>query len=194
MKVAIVGGTASRDDAPFKDPAWEIWTVATVVERIPRVHRLFEIHHRPDWLEHTPDRRRVMRLNEAKCPVYMRETHADIPRSVAYPFEEVRARFGEVCPNTRADFFLSSIDYALALCAVEGVEAVALYGANMTGKSEYGYQLPSCQYWIGLLRGAGIPVWIHPTSPICRMRAQYGSPEWSEPEARQRFRRELAPL
>lgn len=197
MKVAIVGGSSSREAAPFNDPEWEIWTVATVIERIPRAHRLFEIHDRAHWLDHTSDARRVMRLNAAKCPVYMREVQPDVPRSVRYPLEDVAAAFGAVCPNTRADFFLSSVDYMLALCAFMApaeVQEVGLWGCNMTGKLEYGYQLPSCQYWIGLLRGRGIPVWIHPNSPLCRMRAQYGSPEWSESETQKRFRRELAPL
>lgn len=197
MKIALVGGTASREDAPYNDPEWEIWTVATVVERIPRVHRLFEIHERECWLEHTSEYRRVLRLNGKRVPVYMRQVHDDIPASVAYPLEAVVERFGPVCPNTRPDYLGSSIDYMLALCALMGtaeVEMVGLWGINMTGRTEYGYQLPSCQYWIGILRGMGIPVWIHPTAPLCKQRAQYGTKEWSHSDVQERFRRELAPL
>jgi hypothetical protein len=161
---------------------------------VPKADRLFEIHDRANWLAHTSDHRRVQRLNGAKCPVYMRELHADIPRAVVYPLEAVVSRFGDVCPNTRPDFFASTIDYMLALCALERPDEVRLYGINMTGRTEYAYQLPSCQYWVGLLRGLGVPVWIHPSSPLCKLRAQYGSPEWSTPAVQQRYARELAPL
>lgn len=196
MKVALVGGTASKEDAPWKDPSWRIWTVATAVERCSRVDLLFEIHDRAHWLAHTPDHRRVMRLNSHPVPVMMRETHPDIPRSVRYPLEAVVSRFAPVCPNSRPDYLQSSIDYMLAFAALNAadVEQIGFWGINMTGRTEYGYQLPSCQYWIGILRGMGVPVWIHPTSPLCRMRAQYGTAEWSTPDAQKRYAREVAPV
>lgn len=47
LKIAVVGfASTSRNQAPFQDPAWEVWGLNSLYALIPRFSRWFEIHPR----------------------------------------------------------------------------------------------------------------------------------------------------
>ena len=44
-RIAIVGFTASRDQAPWGDPDWEIWICNNLWKIVPdKWHRLYDLH------------------------------------------------------------------------------------------------------------------------------------------------------
>jgi hypothetical protein len=79
---------------------------------------------------------------------------------MAYPFDQVAATTGA--------YWNSSIAYMLALAIHEGAEEIAIYGVDMKGDDEYGYQKPNMEYLIGLAIGRGIKVTIPDASPLLK--------------------------
>jgi hypothetical protein len=157
LKVAIVGLSDSWREAPWEEADWELWGLPWHEGYWRHMHRLFEMHdmrllmsehsQRPaDYLE---------RLRE--CRPYM-QTESDY--GVRYPFEEVA--------QTTGAYWNSSIAYALAMAIHEGAEEIGIYGVDMKGDDEYGYQKPNMEYLIGLARGKGIKVHIPQSSPLLK--------------------------
>lgn len=162
MNVAIVGlSPTSHDDAPWGAKDWEIWGLPWDEGYWPLMHRLFEMHdlrllesehcHRkPGYLD---------RIKSSDVPLYMQEAY--FPGATRYPFESVGVSIG-------ADYFNSSIAYAMALAIHEGAEEIGIYGVDMKGDDEYGYQKPNMEYLVGVARGKGIKVTIPDSSPLCK--------------------------
>lgn len=93
----------------------------------------------------------LQRLETCDVPLY---TQAN------YPFDEVA--------KTTGYYWNSSIAYAMALAIHEGAEEIGVYGVDMKGDDEYGYQKPNMEYLVGLARGMGIKVHIPEQSPLCK--------------------------
>jgi hypothetical protein len=161
MKVAIIGlSPGTHDQAPWEEADWELWGLPWDEGYWRYMHRLFEMHDlrllqsehckRPkDYLE---------RL--AECGAYMQEAY--FPGVKRYPFEEV---------SKTTDYWNSSIAYAMAMAIHEGAEEIGIYGVDMKGDDEYGYQKPNMEYLIGLARGRGIKVHVPEKSPLLKFNA-----------------------
>jgi len=161
-KVALVGSTPTKKDAPFGDDEFDIWAVSGAVysrsldgahvedtedngwNSVHRVDAFFEMHKREKWES------RAKLLDMAGRPVYMLHHFPDVRSSVAYPIEEVALDCG--------DFFTCSISYMMALAIYQAYEEIHLYGIMMNHETEYAYQRPSVEYYMGLARGRGIRV------------------------------------
>lgn len=153
MKVAIVGLSPSHTLAPWNDPAWQKWGLGWDVNA-PRMDRVFEMHD--DWRE-VQVKGYESRLRD--CPrLYMQRAY--LPHATVFPFDEVAQDVG--------DYWNSSLAYALSLAIHEKAEEIGLYGIDMKGDDEYGYQKPNMEYLIGLARGRGIKVHIPEQSPLCK--------------------------
>jgi len=170
-KVAIVGFADTRSDAPYNDPSWEIWGLNDLHSSIPRYDRWFDIHTRENIdedvkLGRTPsDKCGLGGLSKLNVPIYMQDKYADVPNSIKFPLKEIVDKFG--------DYFTNSISYMTALAIFEGYNEISIYGVDMAVGSEYVDQRPSCEYFIGLARGAGIKVYIPPASDLCKARFMY---------------------
>ena len=173
-KVAILGFTDTRLEAPFGDPEWEIWGL----NELYRYHdarqfsRWFEIHDRKLIEEdkgvpgHWPPH--IEALKQFPIPVYMHQHWDDIPNSVAYPKEEMERAFPD------GQYQTSSISWMIALAVLEGFKEIGVYGVDMAQDIEYVQQRPACEYWIGLARGMGTKVYVPRTSDLLKAVGQYG--------------------
>lgn len=158
LKVAIVGlSQSTRHLAPWKDAQWHLWGLAWDTSRYD-FHRVFEIHDYEDLQATYPNLGAYLEKLQHLDSVYM--AGAYLPNAIVYPFDEVAQTVG--------DYWCSSIAYMLALAIHEGAEEIALYGVDMRGDDEYGYQKPNCEYLIGLARGKGIKVHVPEASPLCK--------------------------
>lgn len=177
-RICITGFADSRDQAPFADPSWEIWGVNDLYAHVPRVDVTFEVHH----LLGLGNRRNPQHeafLRAGKHPVWMTAAHADFPSARAVPYDELIARF----PRS---YFTNSISIMLAMAILEisgnaswqpmkyARGEIALFGVDMAAQTEYGSQRPSCEYFIGIADGLGIPVHIPDNSDLCKTTALYG--------------------
>lgn len=170
--VAIVGACSTYRLAPYQDPAIEIWGIGRHLTRYRRVTRVFEMHARAIWEPYlrVTEHRYALDLAGAGCPVYMREQHADIPNSVAFPLDQVIAAIG--------DYFVCSFSYMLGLAIAEGVDRLELYGINLTAAEEYVYQRANVEHLLGIAKGRGVDVWVHHSSPLLKAGLRYGTEEW----------------
>ena len=181
-KVAIVGCADSKDLAPFNNPEYEIWGVNNLYAFIPpgSAHRWFEIHQiefngqsfiRRGKLAFRgkPITEYLAEINSLGIPIYMQKHWPNIPNSVPYPLKEVIAKLG--------GYFTNTISYMIALAIYEGFERIDIYGVDMAVDSEYYYQRPSCEYFIGVARGMGIEVYIPPQADLMKTRFLYGFQE-----------------
>ena len=162
MKVAIVGLSAStHDEAPWGDPTWQKWGLPWDEGYWVRMDRMFEMHDMRLLLSEHSKRPKGYLERLKECQPYMQ---TDSEYGKRYPFEEVA--------QTTGYYWNSSIAYALAMAIHEGAEEIGLWGVDMKGDDEYGYQKPNVEYLIGLARGKGIEVHVPEKSPLLKFTAQ----------------------
>ncbi len=187
-RIAIVGFSEStRHLAPYNEPDVEIWGCNHVLQFIPRVDVLFELHdmdelktkygpNLPSYLE---------QLKRFQGPVFMKEHVPEIPSSTAYPIDEIKERFGfhhefiaidpekgTVTGRERSSYssFKSSISYMLAMVPMEAPQCkeVMIYGVDMIADTEWGFQRHNLYLFIGWLRGLGFNVVIPDRSALLK--------------------------
>lgn len=132
-----------------------------------------DMHDRRDGDISTRDEANLEWMRKAKFPqgLYMQDHYEDIPNSKRFPLERA-IRF------YRTTYFTNSISYLLALLGMAGRDdsgqvvnedeaygEVHVYGVDMAqadhtpgAQGEYAWQRPSCEYFLGFLRGMGIKV------------------------------------
>lgn len=198
-KIAIVGtAPTSYGLAPFQDESWEIWGTSRLYQQIPRWDVWFELHELDTigkgWM--TDEQSRVNGrashleyLSQQGHPIYLqREEPERIPSGIAYPLEEVRQHLADRFGSTE-DYFTNHIAYMIALALFVGAEEIGLYGVDMAMDDEYAYQRPSCEYLIGLARGAGIKVHIPRESDLLKAMLLYGYDDDNPMSAKLRARK-----
>ncbi len=180
--IAIIGSAPSSVRlAPFNDPKWAIWGCSPgAYGHTTRSDLWFEIHR---WEPAQPgfpfDPTAQPWFSPEYCDflrrhpgVVMATDHADVPNCVRYPFEEMIEKHGPY-------FFTSSIAWMLALAIELKPKAIGLWGVDMAASSEYAFQRPGCQHFIGLAIRAGIEVILPPESDLMRPTTMYGISEYN---------------
>lgn len=165
-RVAIVGfaGT-TKDQAPYNDPTWSIWGLNQLYRHIPRADRWFEIH--ANWNEHVVEGTDHQKwLADAQIPIYMVNRVEGIPNSVRYPIERMLAG--------TSDYFTSTVAFMVALAIEEGFQEIGLWGIDMVANSEYAYQRPCVEFWLGIAHGKGITVTLPQDTALCTQTHRYG--------------------
>jgi hypothetical protein len=161
-KLILLGSAPCRKDTPYDDLSYDIWSIggAPLWADVKRFDVLFEMHKRHEWLP------RSEALNKCGKPVFMLRHYREIENSIAFPFDEIS--------EDGAGFYAGSISYMLALAVYFGYKEIALYGILMEHGTEYEKQLPSASYYVGVARGRGIKVNIHPDATLCKSLEDYG--------------------
>lgn len=180
MKIGIVGSNVTtRHLAPFGDPSWQLWSMNNLFVNFPGVQwaRWFEIHiiEKIDnhWLRRESKTFRnetvdnyINDLCSLPCPVYMHKQWIEIPNSIEYPLDLVKANFRRI--------FKGSVSYMLALAILERPEKIGLWGVDLSSTTEYAEQKPSTWYLLGLAEGRGIELVIPDESDLLKVRSLYG--------------------
>jgi hypothetical protein len=167
-RLAIVGGWPhNRQLIPFDDELTDIlvmneaaehswmrrWDICLQLHK-PEVYRSPDNYVRPThwaWLQRRHDK-----------PIYMQDVDLDVPDSVRYPIEEVRAMLPPFIvlddgQPSEASYIRSSIAHALALALyLDKYDEIGLYGINLESNTEYFYQASNMAFWIGFALGRGV--------------------------------------
>ena len=167
-EVAIVGfAPSTMEDVQFLfgDPNIEIWALNQLYIAWPRIcpenrmpekrniTRWFQIHHRHSY-DQTVQRDHSHHdwlTNQKDFPIYMMDREEDIPVSCKFPAKLLIEHF-----NRR--YFTNSISWEIALAIYEGFKKIHIYGVDMAQDSEYAFERPSVEYWMGVAEGSGIKV------------------------------------
>ena len=175
-KVVAICGTApsSRMMANEQAPEVDIWALNDCYSFIDQEHLngslWFEIHAEDVW---KGDGEGHVAFLKAHPHVYMLQHYDELPGSERYPFELIRDEFFPHVDltDTKAmeEMMLgSTIDYMLALALARGYEEIKFYGINMTTQTEFRHQLPSCNFWLGMIRGKGVKLVLPDDCPMLR--------------------------
>lgn len=143
---------------------------------MPRWDRWFEMHSRAIFYEsfssdnpRTAGHLEWLKKQEAGGkPIYMVEKYDDIPASVAYPFDDMMARYGGI------RYYTSSIAYMLALAIAEGYAEIHVYGVDMMMDDEYAFQRSCCDFFLGVALGMGRKVFVPWQSALLKSGYLYG--------------------
>lgn len=179
-KIAILGSAQSSTLlAPFNDPTWAIWctspgTFAQTADK--RTDVWFELHR---WLPSDPGKAGApgtrpwfspefhQFLSKYQGPVFMTEKQPSIPKSEPFPYQLLLDKHGPY-------FFTSSISWMLAFALEQPIKAIAMFGVDMAANSEWAYQRPGCQHFLGLASQMGIEVVLPPESDLMQPSTMYG--------------------
>lgn len=189
--VAIIGFTQHQLKAPWTNPEWAMWGLNDL-------HQFFEGHspgifasgrvewfqlHRDEWgtFPGARDDNHTKWLAEQTIPIWMWEHREDIPSSLAYPMRDImrKAVLPHGKPMSEEAYFNNSISWMIALAILRGFKRIGIYGVDMAldgvhGESEYSWQRPSVEYFVGVARGMGIDVVMPMESEICKASYLYG--------------------
>ena len=186
-KVAIVGCADSRIHTPWdREAEFEFWGVNNLYLTTPGPWtRWFDIHtFKQDpitkkWLRRGDDNFRgapvekyLADLQGLDIPIYMQQPCALVPNAVLFPTNEILQTFG--------NYFTNTISWQIALAMMSGFREIWILGVDMAVDTEYYWQRPSCEYFIGLARGAGITVYLPDDCDLLKTRFLYAIHEDQE--------------
>lgn len=192
MKIAIVGTAPSTcRKAPYSDPSWKIWGCSPGLYPVaPRTDAWFELHRWEPPVIGRPDQQKawfspeyVMWLSMYQGPVYMQEPVREVPNSRALPVKDLLLKYGHY-------FFTSSIAWMMAMAIEEierarekrepgspEVDALGLFGVDMSATEEYGYQRAGCQFFLQIAHSRNIQIAVPMESDITCPAPLYGISE-----------------
>lgn len=143
--VCIIGKGAGWELAPPTSEA-ECWGITQLNLRRP-VNRVIDMNDYSLWGEkEASEAKESRRLAQENGIPYI-----DLDE---YPLEIIIDAF-------KTDYFNSTVDYAIALAIYEDYEKIDFYGVNMANLTEYSYQKPGVEFWIGIAKGRGTEVNVH---------------------------------
>ena len=164
-KIAIVGFTSSRNEAPWDDPTFEKWLCNNLWKYAPegKWDRLYDLHEHHNIIK---DAEHAAYLARCDKPVYVFEPKPEWPTSVAFPKEPILDKLGR--------YFTNSISWMIAHALMEGVTELHIYGVDLAQGSEYAQQRPSAEFHLGVAVGMGVKVYIPPSSDLLHAGTLYG--------------------
>ncbi len=190
-RIICVSGFAdsSRDMANHEPADVEIWGLNRCYTYLKRWDRWFEVHETELYSGKTGLRETdyLDMLRNSGKPIYMQHPDPTVPNALQIPVKEMTTTGG------LRDYFTTSIAYMLAMIVYEHdlgqtVSEVRMYGVDMSAYSEYSYQRPCVEYWLGVLDGRGIKVTVPMVSPVLKAIVSYGRHSerllWSQASAR----------
>jgi len=160
------------------------------------ISRVFEVHHLLGMGNrrnptHEPWMKEI--APQLNIPIYMQEKREEFPSSVGVPRMELIECFGDEGFGGRAgcDYITNSISWMIALALFETSEwtelpdgrrirlcekgtEIGLWGVDMAADTEFGSQRPSCEFWLGVGKSMGVPLYIPDDSELLKAPALYG--------------------
>lgn len=201
-KICIVGFAESkRQLGNFLSDDWVRWGVNDLYHYLPGIDVVFEVHHLDNLgarrnAEHLQSLATgQFRINpdiakaegwppvHRELPVVLLEDNPNLATAMVLPASEIEQTFG-------TEYFTSSIAWMIAFAILELTEVkeidgrktriaregaqLALVGIHMAADTEYAAQRPCAEYWVGVARGLGIPVYVPDEADILKSAAKYG--------------------
>ena len=112
---------------------------------------------------------------EAQIPHLYAGSDGTHPFQQKYPLDDVikdclsgLVEINENREETVRKYFTSTFAYMMGLAIHEKFDVIELYGIDMENNTEYGYQRPCGEFWIGLALGRGIKVTLPEPCLLCQ--------------------------
>jgi len=192
--IGLIGYTISREDAPWGDPAWELWPCNNLhlfLRPEQEWHRLFDLHDKATVESDPPH---VAALKEMSRPVFMwpGAMTPEYPSAVEFPMGTLDRLWRDELNRAGWRYYTNSVSYMVSLaiaCLLPGLRrgeggTIGLWGIDMAvggdGQAEYSVQRPSCEYWLGVAEGLGLTVFVAERADLLKCAFRYGDTEHSD--------------
>lgn len=143
-KLGLLGNTVSLEAAPWHDPSWTLAAHPCCRPKCKREPDWYFDLHRPELFTkelRTWNQTYYTWLKTLQTPVFMQREYPEIPMSVKYPLDRIKAEF--------RSYFTNQCAYMIALAMTEGVTHIGLFGCQYSHETEHGVQRDSLTYWLG---------------------------------------------
>jgi hypothetical protein len=192
--VIIHGKRVSEKSPRLRWPGAELWGVTRCNvmywrETLPDWTRWFDLHPEYPAAHHggirgkRPEAWDWYTRQRGGKPIYLTETHPDIPDSVAFPREAVQRYFAAHVGADLCTQFTVSVDWLIAFAIMEGFERIVLNGIGTRFEPDFQYEHQGIWHWIGFARGAGLELVIEGPSCYHQPEKVYGyeaaAPKWN---------------
>lgn len=166
MKKVIILGSGSGYSDAYDYEGYDIWGCATNLfhKNMIDMDLIFEIHEFNIELDKIYNKMKEYPKNK-----YITSSKFLGIKSMIYPIEKIKAKYGE--------YFCSSFAYILVYAIENEYEKIKLMGIDydITGTvREDLVERANLEYWIGYARGQGIEVDIESCPMLCRAMFMYG--------------------
>ena len=98
----------------------------------------------------------VDKINKMDIPLVAPYKYLEIPKSEAFPLEEVEKTFGR-----GVMYFSNTIAFMICYALLKGAKEIELFGVNQAGSHEYHEERGSVEFWLGIAIGLGVKVTIN---------------------------------
>ncbi len=175
-KIAILGTTPSRMEAPIADPSWEIWTIGPGGKDAHRWDRLYETHTvwPADFAAYLNDLSNVKRPQVVRTIVPMKvrmdhwarrwsegseEKYAELKAKITgdWEAEELIDR-DDLFERHRKMWFSTSICYAIAEAMDLQPKTIGLFGIDLESDEEHISQFIGAAHLLDICRLIGIDI------------------------------------
>ncbi len=173
--VAFVGmAFTSCSLAPWDDENVEIWGL-NEEHHFPwfkRWDRWFQVHKEKSFSRRIDKRgfqdHYLWLQEERGKPIYMLHVYDKVMDSVEYPLAQILEEFFSKAwkGDENIKYFTSTMPYMVALAIYEGFERIEIYGMEMSGADEFIDQKPCGEFWLGVLLGRGVELYLPPDNQL----------------------------
>lgn len=137
--------------------------------RLDKIFMMDVINEMPSVVAGLWNERKIIdKINELNIPFVAPYKYDEIPKSEAFPIEEIIKQYG-------SPYFNNTIAYMIAYALVQGVQSIDLWGINQASGSEYFYEKGCVEFWLGVAIGKGVTIKIGGQwSELLTNKARYG--------------------
>lgn len=198
-RVGMVGYTSSRDEAPYDDPAWELWGMNNLhlsagfpTDKYARWYNLHDLSKLDLPADKGGDPAHLAWLREEHpFPIFLMDPMEGVletpdgepmpslaertgyPAAVTFPKLQILSQFPRYFTNT-VSWQIAHLMWEAMRDQSKLLMEIGLYGIDMAVGTEYSAQRPSVEYFLGLIQGAGVIVHLPETSDLLKAAELYG--------------------
>lgn len=164
--LCILGTAGSRHKAPWDDKRCDFWGVAhcLLLSDIPKLDRVFEIHL-PYIYEkelspfsgkpiiYHANKEFSIHGREGDIEVIVPKEDKNLNKTIVFPREKLKEKYFDLLPPGDAFYATNSIAWMILWGIDLGYDEIHLYGIHLETDSEWQYERPCNEWWLGVFAG-----------------------------------------
>jgi hypothetical protein len=171
-KLCILGTAGSHDQAPWDDPDAEFWGVAhcLLLPGIRKLDKVFEIHlpyiyekeispysKKPIIYHANKENQMFGRTGDIEV-IIGQEKDDNLNKVVQFPREQLKRKYSDLLPDSDQFYATNSIAWMIVwgldkIIEENAYDEIHLYGIHLETDSEWQYERPCNEYWLGVVTG-----------------------------------------
>jgi len=196
--ISILGTAGSRSMANWGDSRCEFWGVAhcLLLSDIKKLDKVFEIHlpyiynqeispfSQKPIIYHANKEYSLGKYQKDNFGMPCRDIKDitailpvqdnNINKYEIFPREEIKAKYKDLLPPSDAFYATNSIAWMICLAIEQKPDRIELWGIHLETDSEWQYERPCVEFWLGIARGMGIEIYIPEAADLLKAYHEYG--------------------